>query len=96
MLANVVLHYVLDLWLHRRWRRHGPYGDVRIVRYADDSVVGFQYRRDAERFQDDLKERLARFGLDLHPKKTRLVEWGRSRQRTGSAAGRAGRKCSIS
>ena len=54
-----------------------PQGEVRIVRYADDFVVGFQYRQDAERFQDDLKERLARFGLDLHPKKTRLVEFGR-------------------
>lgn len=77
VLANVFLHYVLDLWFHRKWRRHVPGGEVRIVRYADDFVVGFQYRQEAERFLDDLKRRLAKFGLDLHPTKTRLVEFGR-------------------
>ncbi|MDE0101445.1 MAG: group II intron reverse transcriptase/maturase [Bryobacterales bacterium] len=77
VLANVVLHYVLDLWFHRRWRPQVPRGKARIVRYADDFVVGFQHKEDAERFLGDLKERLARFGLELHPKKTRLVEFGR-------------------
>ena len=89
VLANVFLHYVLDLWFQRKWRRHVPRGEVRIVRYADDFVVGFQYKQEAERFLDDLKRRLARFGLDLHPKKTRLVEFGRfaaaSRKRRGQS-----------
>ena len=77
VLANVFLHFVLDPWMHRKWRPHAPRGEVRIVRYADDFVVGFQYKQDAERFMDDLRERLAKFGLRLHPKKTRLVEFGR-------------------
>lgn len=77
VLANVYLHYVLDLWMHRKWRPQVPRGEVRIVRYADDFVVGFQYKQDAEQFMDDLKERLAKFGLRLHPEKTRLVEFGR-------------------
>ena len=77
VLANIYLHYVLDLWVHRFWRRRKAEGDVIIVRYADDFVVGFQHRSEAERFMDDLKERLARFGLGLHPEKTRTVEFGR-------------------
>ena len=68
---------MLDLWFHRKWRQRIPRGEARIVRYADDFVVGFQYKEDAERFLDDLKARLARFGLDLHPKKTQPVEFGR-------------------
>ena len=77
VLANVYLHYVLDLWFHKKWRRHEVRGDAIIVRYADDFVVGFQHKRDAERFLDAVKARFKRFGLDLHPDKTRLIEFGR-------------------
>ena len=77
VLANIYLHYVLDLWFHRKWRRTVPEGEVLIVRYADDFVLGFQYKRDAERFVRDLRERMASFGLEIHPGKTRLVEFGR-------------------
>ena len=87
VLANVFLHYVLDLWFQRRWRPNVPGGEAVIVRYADDFVVGFQSKEDAERFLEDLKERLAEFGLDVHPEKTRLVEFGRfaaaNRERRG-------------
>jgi group II intron reverse transcriptase/maturase len=76
LLANVFLHYVLDLWVNQ-WRRKHATGDVIIVRYADDFVLGFQHRDEAERFLVELRERLARFGLDLHPEKTRLIEFGR-------------------
>jgi group II intron reverse transcriptase/maturase len=76
LLANVYLHYLFDLWAHH-WRQHKASGDVVIVRYADDVVVGFQYRNDAERFRRALRERMSRFGLVLHPKKTRLIEFGR-------------------
>ncbi|WP_235893947.1 group II intron reverse transcriptase/maturase [Oceanidesulfovibrio indonesiensis] len=75
LLANVYLHYVLDQWAHH-WRRSAS-GDVIIVRYADDFVLGFQHRHDAERFLSDLKARLEQFGLALHPGKTRLIEFGR-------------------
>ena len=77
VLANIYLHYVLDLRVHRFWRRRKAAGDVIIVRQSDDFVVGFQHRREAERFMDDLRERLARFGLGMHPEKTRLIEFGR-------------------
>ena len=77
VLANVYLHYVLDLWFHKKWRRYEVRGDAIIVRYADDFVVGFQHKRDAERFLEAVKERFGRFGLDLHPDKTRLIEFGR-------------------
>jgi RNA-directed DNA polymerase len=76
LLANIFLHYVYDLWADR-WRRRHATGDVIIVRYADDQIVGFEHRRDAERFLADLQERLARFGLRLHPEKTRLIEFGK-------------------
>ena len=75
-LANIYLHYVLDLWVHW-WRRHHARGEVYIVRYADDFVLGFQYRSDARLFRIELHERLKKFGLDLHPEKTRLIEFGR-------------------
>ena len=75
-LANIYLHYVLDLWAHR-WRKHHATGDVIIVRYADDSVMGFQHEGVARRFLAALQERLAKFGLALHPNKTRLIEFGR-------------------
>ncbi len=77
VLANVYLHYVLDQWFHRKWRPRVPRGEAILVRYADDFVAGFQKRADAERFLRDLGERCAEFGLELHPEKTRLVEFGR-------------------
>ena len=77
ILANVYLHYVLDLWFQKKWRSHGVSGDTIIVRYADDFVVGFQYERDAECFLNAVKERFGGFELELHPDKTRLIEFGR-------------------
>lgn len=76
LLANIYLHYVFDLWAHR-WRKKQARGDVIIVRYADDCIVGFQHRHDAEQFQEELRQRLDEFGLELHPDKTRLLEFGR-------------------
>ena len=75
-LANVYLHYVFDLWV-QHWRKHRAAGEVIVVRYADDSVLGFQCRADAERFLREWRERLQKFGLELHPDKTRLIEFGR-------------------
>jgi RNA-directed DNA polymerase len=76
LLANVLLHYVLDLWVHQ-WRRRHARGRVVIVRYADDFVMGFQNEADARRLRDELRSRLARFKLALHDGKTRLVEFGK-------------------
>jgi len=76
LLANVYLHYVLDLWADW-WRRRHAYGDVIIVRWADDFIVGFEHERDAQRFLAELRQRFAEFGLELHPDKTRLIEFGR-------------------
>lgn len=76
LLANVYLHYVFDLWADQ-WRSKHADGDVIIVRYCDDFVVGFQYRKDAERFLADLRERFLKFNLELHKDKTRLIEFGR-------------------
>jgi group II intron reverse transcriptase/maturase len=76
LLANVYLHYVFDLWGHQ-WRRRHAHGDVVIVRYADDYIVGFERYQDAQRFLADLRDRLANFGLELAPDKTRLIEFGR-------------------
>ena len=76
LLANVYLHYVLDWWVDW-WRRHRADGDVIIVRWADDFIVGFEDERDARQFLDELRERFAQFGLELHPDKTRLIEFGR-------------------
>ncbi len=76
LLANIYLHYVLDLWADQ-WRNRHARGDVIIVRYADDFAVGFQHRDEAERFLADLRERFAAFDLELHPDKTRLLEFGR-------------------
>jgi group II intron reverse transcriptase/maturase len=76
LLANVYLHYVFDLWAHQ-WRRRNARGEVIIVRYADDYIVGFQHQQDAQRFLAELRERLARFGLELAANKTRLIEFGR-------------------
>jgi hypothetical protein len=76
LLANIYLHYVLDLWANR-WRRHEATGDMIIVRYADDFIVGFEHEDDARRFLDEMRARLAEFALSLHPEKTRLIEFGR-------------------
>ncbi len=76
LLANVYLHYVFDLWA-AQWRKKHAHGNVIIVRFADDFACGFQYRRDAERFLEDLNQRFRKFNLELHPGKTRLIEFGR-------------------
>ena len=75
LLANVYLHYVFDLWV-QRWRTTQTQGDVIVVRYADDFIVGFQHRHEAEQFLAALRQRFAKFGLELHPDKTRLIEFG--------------------
>ncbi len=74
------LHYVFDLWADL-WRSQRAKGDVIIVRFADDVIVGFEHREDAERFQEELAERLRKFDLELHPDKTRLIRFGRSAHR---------------
>jgi RNA-directed DNA polymerase len=76
LLANVYLHHVFDLWA-QHWRKHRATGDMIVVRYADDMVLGFQQRADAERFLQEWKNRMQKFGLELHPGKTRLIEFGR-------------------
>lgn len=76
LLGNIYLHYVLDLWA-KRWRRCDATGDMIIVRYADDVVVGFEHEDDARRFLDAMRARLEEFMLSLHPDKTRLIEFGR-------------------
>jgi RNA-directed DNA polymerase len=76
LLANIYLHYALDLWA-KRWRRREATGDMIIVRYADDFIVGFQHESDAQRFLDEMRKRLGGFALSLHPEKTRLIEFGR-------------------
>ena len=86
LLANVYAHYVLDLWAHQ-WRTRHAHGDVIIVRWADDFVVGFEHREDAERFSTELRDRLAPFGLELHAEKTRLIEFGRHAARDRAARG---------
>jgi RNA-directed DNA polymerase len=86
LIANIYLHYVFDLWVEV-WREKVARGDVIVVRYADDLVVGFEHRFEAVRFLEEFRERLAKFGLELHPEKTRLVEFGRfaasNRERRG-------------
>jgi group II intron reverse transcriptase/maturase len=89
LLANVYLHYVFDLWV-RRWRRRSATGDMIVVRYADDIVLGFEHRTDAERFLTEWRDRMRSFGLELHPDKTRLIEFGRHaiEQRTRRGEGK--------
>ena len=86
LLANIYLHYCFDLWA-ARWRRREATGDMIIVRFADDIIVGFEHETDARRFWDAVRERLQRFSLTLHPDKTRLIEFGRhaaaNRERRG-------------
>ena len=76
ILANIYLHYVFDLWVDA-WRKKNARGDVVVVRYADDNVLGFQYRAEADRFLEEFRERLGKFGLELNPDKTRRIEFGR-------------------
>ena len=76
LLANIYLHYVFDLWAER-WRRQEATGDMIVVRYADDLVLGFQHESDAHRFLDAMRARFEEFALSLHPDKTRLIEFGR-------------------
>jgi group II intron reverse transcriptase/maturase len=86
LLANVYLHYVLDLWAGH-WRKTQARGKVIITRFADDFIVGFQYQDDAERFLEQLRGRLAEFSLELHPGKTRLIEFGPHAARLRKARG---------
>jgi retron-type reverse transcriptase len=86
LLANIYLHYTLDLWI-QAWRRQPDCGEVIAVRYADDSVLGFQKKEAAERFLIAMRERLAKFGLSLHPDKTRLIEFGRFAEENRHARG---------
>src|SRR4029453_2116851 len=95
LLANVYLHYVLALWAER-WRRPEATGDMIIVPYAVDFIVGFQHEADARRFLDTMRERLREFALSLHPEKTRLIEFGALRWKTASVAGLANRRPSPS
>lgn len=89
LLANIYLHYVFDLWVHQ-WRRRQASGEVIVVRYADDFLVGFQRKADAERFLEELRERFRQFNLELHPDKTRLIEFGRfaAKNRKGRGEGK--------
>jgi len=86
LLANIYLHYSFDLWVNV-WRRKYAQGEVVVIRYADDTIVGFQYQTDADHFLENLRERLGKFGLELHPDKTRRIEFGRfaeqNRERRG-------------
>jgi len=86
LLANVYLHYVFDRWV-RQWRRRHAHGDVIVVRFADDFIVGFEHQRDAERFLAALHERFVKFNLELHPEKTRLIQFGRFAARDRAARG---------
>jgi retron-type reverse transcriptase len=95
LLANVYLHYVFDLWVEA-WRKKMAKDDVIVVRNADDLVVGFENRTDAERFLKAFRERLAKFGLELHPEKTRLIEFGRFAAQDRKKRGEGKRKPSRS
>ncbi len=85
-LANVYLHHVYDLWV-QQWRQRHATGDMIVVRYADDTIVGFQHQQDAHRFQADLQDRLRQFARELHPEKTRLIEFGRTAERDRARRG---------
>ena len=89
-LRTSTLHYVFDLWAHQ-WRSRHARGDVVIVRFADDFVVGFEHREDAERFWAELRDRLAQFSLELNAEKTRLIQFGRfaAQQRAGAGSRQA-------
>ena len=95
LLANIYMFYVFDLWVER-WRRRDATGDMIIVRYADDFIVGFQHEVDARRFLDEMRARLQEFALSLHPDKTRLIEFVAVRRPSESSAGLANRRPSTS
>jgi RNA-directed DNA polymerase len=86
LLANIYLHYTFDLWVDM-WRKKWAHGEVVVIRYADDVISGFQHQADADRFLENVRERLGKFGLELHPDKTRRIEFGRfaeqNRERRG-------------
>lgn len=86
LLGNIYLHYVLDLWV-KQWRKKFARGELYIVRFADDFVVGFQYKDDGDKFKQALQERLQQFNLTLHPEKTRLIEFGRFAKANRNARG---------
>jgi hypothetical protein len=86
LLANIYLHYAFDLWADQ-WRKHHAKGQVIVVRYADDIVMGFQHEREAKRFMGDMRQRLEKFALSLHPEKTRLIEFGRFAARARESRG---------
>jgi len=94
LFANIYLHYTFDLWVNV-WRKKWAQGEVVVIRYADDTIVGFQHQVDADRFLENLRERLGKFGLELHPDKTRRIEFGRFASRTGNEEGKASRKHST-
>ena len=94
LLANIYLHYVFDLWVDA-WRKKCARGEVIVVRYADDNVLGFQYRDDADRFLEHMRERLRKFGLELHPDKTRRIEFGGLPNKTGDSETKENLRCSI-
>jgi len=94
LLANIYLHYVFDLWVDA-WRKKCARGDIVVVRYADDNVLGFQYRAEADRFLTEFRERLAKFGLELHPDKTRRIEFGRFAEQDRKKRGEGSPKRSI-
>ena len=85
LLANIYLHYVFDLWADR-WRKRHARGRVIIVRFADDIIIGFEHEGEARRFLADMRQRLEKFALSLHPDKTRLIEFGRYAAETPSTA----------
>jgi group II intron reverse transcriptase/maturase len=86
LLANIYLHYVFDLWV-AAWRKKCARGHLIVIRYVDDTVMGFEHRAEAERFLRDLGERMRKFGLELHPDKTRLIEFGRHAERSRKQRG---------
>jgi len=95
LLANIYLHYAFDLWADQ-WRKKHAKGQVIVVRYADDIVMGFQHEREAKRFMVEMRQRMEKFALSLQPEKTRLIEFGRSRPRIEKVAGLASRRRSTS
>src|SRR5437667_7189088 len=85
-LANIYLHYVFDLWVDV-WRAKYAQGEVVVVRYADDTVLGFQHQAEADRFLENFRERLGKFGLELHPDKTRRIQFGRTAEQNRKRKG---------
>jgi RNA-directed DNA polymerase len=89
LLANIYLHYAFDRWVDV-WRKKWAQGDVVVVRYADDIILGFQHQTEADRFLENFRERLGKFGLELHPDKTRPIEFGQFAEQNRERRGEAG------